>query len=124
MTVQPGAEILKPGYLEPHRLESVGTHYAPATWRDHEGGYVGHANWRDRYGMGTTSGCGHRHRREDSALACIQTKLDAYQPETPAAGDDTRTSGAAQDGRDRGNRCAPSPSPQGSALRSNRNPEG
>lgn len=53
-------------------LESVGTHYAPAPWRSQEGGYVGHAIWRDEFKMATMSVCGHKHRQKDDALKCIQ----------------------------------------------------
>jgi hypothetical protein len=70
-----GDEVQVPGFANPHRLESVGTHYSPASWRNQEGGYVGHANWRDKYGMGTMSCCGHKHRREETAAQCIQDKL-------------------------------------------------
>jgi hypothetical protein len=59
-------------------LEAVGTHYSPAAWRNEEGGYVGHADWRHRkYGGGTRSYCGHKHRQEDTALACIEAILAA-----------------------------------------------
>jgi hypothetical protein len=65
------AELASLNLVAGKTLESTGTHYSPAHWRDEEGGYVGHANWRDQYRMGTTSVCGHRHRAESVAKECI-----------------------------------------------------
>jgi hypothetical protein len=63
---------------EGHTLEGMGVHYSPAAWRSETGGYVGHADWRDQYGMGTRSYCGHKHFSEECALVCI-TKLHKPQ---------------------------------------------
>ena len=71
--------------LADHDLEGVGTHYSPAAWRSEEGGYVGHADWRDRYNQGSRSYCGHKHRQEADAMACIEATISAASGSIPVA---------------------------------------
>jgi hypothetical protein len=67
-----------------HMLESFGAHVEDGTWWDDIGGYyVGHADWRDEYGQGTRTYCGHKHSGEDVALECIKRRYEVREPGTP-----------------------------------------
>lgn len=71
------ADVARRNLAAGRTVESVGTHYSPARWHGQEGGHVGHIAWRDQHRQQSHSYCGHKHRQENDALACIQAVLDA-----------------------------------------------